>query len=97
MECHQNVACKQNNVCPNSVLAQISKLTFAVIEAALFLDTHPGDKDALSYYKEALGHLTTLKKQYIESGHSLSITDTGSFDDYSNGPWPWEVKRNVGI
>lgn len=97
MECHQNVTCNTNTSCSNSVLAQISKLTFAVIEAALFLDTHPNDKDALCYYKEALKHLTTLKKQYIESGHSLSIVDGGNFDEYSNGPWPWEVKRNVGI
>ena len=77
----------------NQMLSWINMVSFAVVEAGLYLDTHPADPAALSYYRE----YSRLRKQAVDDYTSLYGPLTS--DAVSAGqerwqwieqPWPWE-------
>lgn len=77
-------------------MKQIQTYAFAVTEAVLYLDTHPEDKAALSYFDKYRKLLRESTRQYEE--HYGPITADGT--DTSRGwawvlePWPWEPDAN---
>ena len=54
----------------DDLLMQIMMLDFAVQDSALFLDTHPNDKEALNYFNEATTRLRNAKREYQRRGHA---------------------------
>ncbi len=67
---------------------------FAVIDAALFLDTHPDNAAALNYFQH-MQELCRQAEQEYET-HFGPLTHSYSFGDRWNwvdGPWPWEGAR----
>ncbi len=46
----------------DDLLMQIMMLDFAVQDSALFIDTHPCDKEAMNYFNEAATRLKAAKK-----------------------------------
>ena len=48
----------------DDLLMQIMMLDFAVQDSALFIDTHPCDKEAMNYFNEAATRLKAAKKEY---------------------------------
>lgn len=78
----------------DQMLYEIMMLDFAVTDATLFLDTHPEDKDAYRYCKEANERLKKAQEQYVkEYGPLTNRCSTPDSYSYIQGPWPWEVKR----
>lgn len=81
----------------NDLLMQIMMLDFAVQDAALFLDTHPCDKDARCYFKEASMRLQKAKCDYQRLGHVLTNREVCAYEnDYVCAPWPWVGDKKCG-
>ncbi len=63
---------------------EIAATRFALIDLALFLDTHPGDSAALAMFAEHRDRLMALSEQYVTLFGPLEMYDvTGK-----NG-WTW--------
>ncbi|MDD3279498.1 MAG: spore coat protein CotJB [Lachnospiraceae bacterium] len=79
------------------LLARINQCSFAVNDITLYLDGHPEDENALSYFEEHLERRRELLKLYARNYGPLTI-DTAQ-DDASRSfswvltPWPWELRK----
>lgn len=81
----------------NDLLMQIMMLDFAVQDSALFLDTHPNDKEALNYFNEATTRLRNAKREYQRQGHTLVNREIDAYqNDYLTAPWPWVGDNKCG-
>ena len=76
----------------SSLMREVQIAHFSLIEANLYLDTHPYDSEALKaleYYSEKLACAT---KRYEEE---CAILTAGSADgvpfDWVKSPFPWEM------
>lgn len=73
-------------------LLKVQMLDFALQEAELYLDTHPGDKEALSYFKEKQKFANEERKNYEKRYGPLTYQsmDNDYYWDWIDEPWPWE-------
>lgn len=80
------------NMCKEDLFKVIQSTNFAIIELALYLDTHPRCSSALETYHEY--HKTFKKAVAIYENRFEPITIYGvNNDDYwtwGNEPWPWQ-------
>lgn len=77
-----------------SLLKEIQKVEFAVIELNLFLDTHPDNEKALNDYNKYTVDLSKLKKEYRMKHGPFANFGHGTSDlpwQWIESPWPWEV------
>lgn len=76
------------------LMRKIQHCGFACFEAALFLDTHNTDKDALQYYKKHQQMLADYTKEYEDKYGPLTLSGFSNEKvwDWADGPWPWEAK-----
>ncbi len=77
----------------NNLMIDLQATSFALLEIQLYLDSHPGDPDALQDYATLNKRLRTLRKTYEQQYGPL----TGFGDErvanragYVEQPWPWE-------
>lgn len=75
------------------MLDWVNMVSFAVTEANLYLDTHPGDPAALSYFQE----YSRLRNQALNDFAALYgplTVDTARANqqtwEWVSEPWPWE-------
>ena len=76
------------------LMDHINQVSFAVNEATLYLDTHPCDTEALSYFREMSARRNRALKEYAEAYGPLTV-DTASDSctehwNWINEPWPWQ-------
>lgn len=80
------------NMCKEDLFKLIQSTNFAIIELALYLDTHPDSQCALQTYHDY--HHTFLKAVDVYQKRFEPITIYGvDNDDYwtwVNQPWPWQ-------
>jgi len=73
-----------------SLMRKIQELSFAKVEAELYLDTHPNCRNALEYYEALLEELDTAMTKYQNEYRALyqqaAATDRWSWVD---DKWPW--------
>ena len=78
----------------NRLMRQIMEYGFAAEETALYLDTHPNDKDALSAikkYTDKKNELTAVyEKQYGPLTRRSAADGNAKKWCWINAPWPWE-------
>lgn len=76
----------------NCPLKDVYEAGFAVVEANLFLDTHPCSEEALCYLKNASEKYMNARAEYAASYGPLTITESKGdcYHDWVKGPWPWE-------
>ncbi|MEG1448680.1 MAG: spore coat protein CotJB [Oscillospiraceae bacterium] len=77
----------------NDLLRQIQMYDFLVVEARLFLDTHPKNKQAIAYFNKYLGKRKEAEAQYAEKFGPIldsDFSDENSFR-WVEEPWPWEM------
>lgn len=74
------------------LLHYINVVSFAAVDAALYLDTHPKDEAALSYFNQYEDLRRTALKTYAEHFGPLTLDTTNPDCNWSWGeqPLPWE-------
>ena len=80
----------------NAILKDLQAEDFAVYEASLYLDGHPGSKDALEYRRAHRAKALELREAYEAERGPLTLYGKGGGDDYLwvTAPWPWEKEAN---
>ncbi|MDO5794304.1 MAG: spore coat protein CotJB [Turicibacter sp.] len=77
------------------LLRKLQAMTIINVDLQLYLDTHPGNKEALADYKESTKTYQQLRAEYEHQyGPLTNFGYMTSFDQYSwnNDPWPWEQR-----
>lgn len=71
----------------------IDLVSFAALDCAMFLDTHPESKEALEYFEYYKNARKQAIKEYSSRFSPLNLDtvpkDT-EFWAWANKPWPWE-------
>ena len=76
---------------PNTPLAELQTMAFAIQELALYLDTHRDDADALEMYRAYQKMYADGKKKYEkECGPLNHMSVSGEKYRWLDDPWPWE-------
>lgn len=67
-------------------------VTLALIDANLYLDTHPNDREALEYYMNTKALEEKLREDLVCRGCSITASDQNNVCKWNwvEGPWPWE-------
>jgi len=74
---------------------QLQQYSFSVFETALFLDSHPDNAKAISYYNEMRDKLKEITELYEEQYGPLTIeSNQGETWEWVKTPWPWESEAN---
>ena len=79
--------------CENQRLQNVNECYFAMYEAALFLDTHPGDEDALEWFFRMREAYEKAREEYVQKDGPLRLCDVCSEQgrwSWIDDPWPWE-------
>ena len=81
---------------PETPMAELQTLAFALHELALYLDTHRNDKEALQLYKQyqMIYHEGMMK--YGEAYGPMNHMQPSAAPGYAwlDDPWPWEYQGN---
>ena len=90
-----NVSNVEDNCCDRKktrceMLDEIRSLSFAVVELAEYLDTHPDDRRALALHREYANKLYDLKEKYQMVFGPLTINFPCNKWRWLEGTWPWE-------
>ncbi|MFT4107591.1 MAG: spore coat protein CotJB [Lacrimispora sp.] len=76
----------------NALLQQVYEASFAMDDVVLYLDTHPGDQDALNYFY----YVSNMRQQAVlayEAQCGPLMVDgvmDANYWSWINDPWPWE-------
>lgn len=79
--------------CRKDLMRWINVVSFAVDDAKLFLDTHPENQEALSFFNEYSKLRNQALKEYARYYGPLTIDTAASGADSWNWihePWPWQ-------
>ena len=79
------------------LLNRLQICDFALNDAALFLNTHPENTDALEFYrKHQLMRKQTLK-EYTGKFGPIKHSDFGGEKHWAwvDGPWPWQTEEEA--
>ncbi len=85
-----NCSCTNNDKTRDEMLKEIKSYNFAVIELALYLDTHPDDAKAICLHNSYSKTLKDLKDKYQKVYGPLSIFYPCNKWRWLEEPWPWE-------
>ncbi len=87
------------NELPDLPLAELQALGFAVLELALYLDTHREDREALELYRSYQELYNRCREEYAKKHGPLNhaqIMD-GTRYQWLDDPWPWEYAANQEV
>ena len=79
-----------NDMTREKMLKEIKSVQFAIIELALYLDTHPKDERALCLHRKYARELKDLKDKYQKVYGPLTINFPCNKWRWIEEPWPWE-------
>lgn len=81
---------------PVTPKTELQALGFAVNELALYLDTHPEDKEALELYRQYQNLYATLSEEFARKYGPMNHAMPSDQETYTwiNDPWPWEFAAN---
>lgn len=79
-------------------LWKVQAYEFAIVEVGLFLDTHPNDQTALSYFKQYRDMKHKAVSDFTKKFGPITMdhmdNDLSSWKWIQN-PWPWEIGSEV--
>ena len=92
MENNMNCGCTQNALTGPTAM-QLAQAGFVIFDLLLYLDTHPTDQNALSYFAAKKSLYEQAKAAYVQQIGPVRISDVDPADGWTWGetPWPWEV------
>lgn len=75
-----------------AMMKKVMLCSFMLVDAQLFLDTHPTDKQALSFYKKHKEKYENAKAEYEKAYGPITVdsADSDTVWEWSTTPWPWE-------
>ena len=81
---------------PATTLAELQALDFAIVELALYLDTHRDDREALELYRRYQQLLEKVRAEYQKRFGPLNHGTPQTSESYQwlDDPWPWEYTTN---
>lgn len=89
---NQNCNCSMDQ---KNLLRYIDLVSFAALDCAMFLDTHPKNSEALEYFEYYQNARKQALKEYGSRFSPLTL-DTApkgaDFWTWANKPWPWEME-----
>lgn len=83
----------------DEILRELMALDFIAVDLQLFLDTHPGDGNALQEYNRTLERAESLREAYQRLCgplYSFRSFNHGSWKWYKD-PWPWQSGANTDL
>lgn len=81
------------------LMKKIMALDFMQTDLALFLDTHPGDYEALVTHKEVANMAKKAKMEYEQAYGPLTMCNgciKGAWN-WIDDPWPWQKNANFNM
>ncbi len=92
MSCNNRIRSKEE------LMDLITKVSFAMDDTRLFLDTHPNCIEALDYFKKMHRIRQELIKEYTERfGQIVSYNICDDSDwNWNEAPLPWHAKKKGG-
>ena len=84
------MSCECENMKREEMIMKIKEYQFAIIELALYLDTHPDDEKALCLHREYARELKDLRDKYQKVYGPLTIEYPCNKWRWLEEPWPWE-------
>lgn len=83
---------------PETQLAELQSLGFAMHELALYLDTHREDKEALEVYRTFQKMYAMGRTKYEQTHGPLNhMTVMDGPYSWLDDPWPWEYAKNQEV
>ena len=102
MNCNFNSACNnnrnQNCYCilnQQNLKCYIDFVSFAALDCAMFLDTHPKNAEGLEYFEYYTNARKQALKEYSSRFSPLTLDTVPKGTDFwawANEPWPWEME-----
>ena len=89
-EMMNNCSCEEFRETRREMAEKIKCLDFAIIELALYLDTHPDDQKALCLHRKYAKEVKELKDKYQKVYGPLTIEFPCNKWRWLEEPWPWE-------
>ena len=80
--CNQDECMQNRNRVRSEMMKQIKCLSFAIVDIAEYLDTHPNDRKAICLHKEYCNQLEDIKDKYQRIFGPLTIY-------YPCNKWRW--------
>ncbi len=80
-----NMSCEEKK----ALLHEIRVCTFALIEAKLFLDSHPDDRQAIAFYRKHRAMLANLQKKWENCTGEVFDANASRWT-WVDTPWPWQ-------
>ncbi|MGK0466248.1 spore coat protein CotJB [Clostridium sp.] len=89
----------KNDMTRMELLKQITATRFIKVDLALFLNTHPMDREAIAKYNYYVMEGRALKESY-EMNYGM-LTQNECLSPYPwqwiSEPWPWEYDANIKL
>ena len=86
----EDISCEDKKKTRKEMINKIRSLSFAIVELAEYLDTHPDDKKALALHREYANALHELKEEYQKIYGPLTFDFPCNKWRWIEEPWPWE-------
>lgn len=84
---------KSSGLSKQQLMKRVTLCGFACTDAVLYLDTHPDDAEALSYFKEHNRIYQEAVEEYSRLCGPLTLSNArhcGDYWNWVNQPWPWQ-------
>lgn len=81
------------NMSKKQLMEWIDQCSFMLDDLLLYLDTHPRDEEALSYFNHFHNLRQEALNEYVRKYEPLTLDSMDSCQDQWNwvyGKWPWE-------
>jgi len=81
------------------LLKRILELDFVAVDLQLYLNTHPGDKEALYKFNLTVTQAQMLRQEYEKMcGPLCSYRSPSGYPwQWINNPWPWDYQFNYKL
>ncbi len=77
----------------SKLLRMVQTYNFAALEAGLFLDTHPQNREAFEYFQKMNNAYRKLRDEFVHKYGPLQQTDELGVEwNWVDDPWPWELE-----
>ena len=83
-----------DNMGREALMRKIQALSFAKVEAELYLDTHPADSEMLKKREQYSNELAPLVMSYEQKYGPLRINEAAANKwSWVKDPWPWDMEE----